>query len=182
MIKKRWNLGSVSSESAHRSCVPEVAKLVPRAASYPWSCVRVSKVVLVLKQEQGHGEKLRLGNVWQSWGPWRRGYWWKYSPVAARDLSILEVPVPWLNCQEQQQWWSGDSLGLGDNLCVLRGESQRRDLGPLEESCRLWVDPRHWTLSYLHGWGLVLLCSDCGQALVLSSWNKKAFNLFFFIL
>ena len=46
----RWSLlGSVSSESAHRCCVPDVAKTVAHAGSRTWSCVRVSQVVLVLK-------------------------------------------------------------------------------------------------------------------------------------
>jgi hypothetical protein len=57
----------------------EVAKVVRRAGSQTWSCVRVTQVVLILKAWRGHGEQLRLGTV--------RG----------RERSLLKV-------QPQRQW------------------------------------------------------------------------------
>jgi hypothetical protein len=84
---------------------------------------------------------------------WReivRGYWWKCSLVAAEDPSILEIPVPWDDHQEQQQQCSGWSqLESRRQAVCYRGQSQRNDLSPLEEPRRQWVNPRYWPLSYL---------------------------------
>lgn len=188
VIKKRpsslrWNLGSVSSEATHRSCVLEVIKLVSCAGNYSWSHVEVTQVVLVLKFVKGSWGATEACHCVADLEPLKRawrGCWWKCSPVVARDSSISEMSGPWDSCQEQQQWWSGANLSLGDSLCAaqVRAREVTRALWRSHED---WVDPRFWTLSYLHSWNLILLCSDCNCFLVLPSWSKKAFMLLFIL-
>jgi hypothetical protein len=42
----------------------------------------------------------------------------KVQPSCSRDSSVLEMPVPWDDHQEQQRREAG--LSLGDKLCVLQ--------------------------------------------------------------
>lgn len=57
----------------------------------------------------------------------------KMRAVAAIDSSILEMPVPWDNHQEQHQWRTGASQSLKDKLCVLQRMELKKDGVPLEE-------------------------------------------------
>jgi hypothetical protein len=64
------------------------------------------------------------GVTQRSWGlpPWRdpmRGYWG--SIIAAEDSSVLEMPVPWDDHQEQQHQWSTCCWNLEDKLCAKKG-------------------------------------------------------------
>ena len=48
------------------------------------------------------------------------------TPVVAENPTILKMPVPRDDHQEQQQQWSGASWSLEDKLCVLqRAEPER---------------------------------------------------------
>jgi hypothetical protein len=87
---------------------------------------------------------LRTEGVMQrSWGlaPGRepmKGYWW--SLVSVEDLSILEMPVPWDDHQEQQQQWSE----VNQSLECYRGQSWRSDASSLELPRRSCVDLGQW--------------------------------------
>lgn len=75
------------------------------------------------------------GSLQRNWGlaPRRepmRGNWWQCSPVAARDSSVLEMPVTWDDHQEQQhelELTGAYNWCLQDELCVLqRAEPEKR--------------------------------------------------------
>jgi hypothetical protein len=107
---------------AQRSCVPEIAQVVPHAAAVLdnvkespwWYCVWRHEGVMknswglaLWEAREGHWWRCSFSCSWwprtegvmqRSWGlaPWRvpmRGYWW--SLVAAEDQSVLEMTVPW---------------------------------------------------------------------------------------
>lgn len=173
----RWNLGSVSSEATHGSCVLEVIKLVSCAGNYSWSHVEVTQVVLVLKSMKGSWGATEACHCVADLEPLKkawRGCWWKCSPVVTRDSSIGQLPrtaavVEWSQPElRRQSVWAAQ----------VRARDVTRVLWRSHEDS---VDPRFWTLSYLHSWNLILLCSDCNCSLVLPSWSKKAFMLLFIL-
>ena len=51
------------------------------------------------------------------------------------------------------------SILLGSTASRVMTSSTELGLGSFREAPRSWVNPRHCMLSYLHGWGLVLLWS-----------------------
>ena len=94
--------------------------------------------------------------------PWRepmRGYWW--SLITVEDSSVLEMPVPYDDHQEQQQQWNTGSWILEDKLCATKGRAEEVTLEePLEEPRRSWVGSQtlnHWSLSFAF---------DCDCALI----------------
>ena len=164
---------------------------------------------MVLKAWRGHGEQLRLGtgsalerplvksSFSGSWSPrikgvmesgWdlaprrkpTRGYWWKCSLAVAEEPSILEMPLPWDDNQEQHQQWSGGNPEpRRQGMCAAEGRDKEMTQATWKnlEDCESWcVNPRYWTLSYLYCWSLVLIWSDCDCALVLPFWSKKVFS------
>jgi hypothetical protein len=46
-----------------------------------------------------------------------------YSPVAAEDNSVLEIPVLWDDHQEQQQQWGTGGCSLEDKVCATNGRA-----------------------------------------------------------
>lgn len=133
----KWSLlGYMSSRSAHRNCVPGAAKVDSR---------RVTHVMLGLKAWECCREQLRCGTVWQSRRLPRRGYWWKWSPVAVENPNMLEISHHGMNAKGSSRCRMELAWSKEINLCVqnLRAE-QNSDPSPLEEP-RLLVDPRHCT-------------------------------------
>lgn len=133
----RWSLlGYMSSRSAHRNCVPGAAKVDSR---------RVTHVMLGLKAWECCREQLRCGTVWRSRRLPRRGYWWKWSPVAVENPNMLEISHHGMNAKGSSRRRMELAWSKEINLCVqnLRAE-QNSDPSPLEEP-RLLVDHRHCT-------------------------------------
>jgi hypothetical protein len=119
---------------------------------------------------RGHCWRCSLSGSWRprieevtqrSWGLtwWKepmRSYLWMCSPVAAEDISVLEMPVPWDDHQEQPQQWSTGSWNLEDKVCATKsraGEWRRPWRSP--EDCKL--DPRHWMVGV---WFLLLIVTE----------------------
>lgn len=180
----RWNLGSVSSEATHGSCVLEVIKLVSCAGNYSWSHVEVTQVVLVLKFVKGSWGATEACHCVADLEPLKRawrGCWWKCSPVVARDSSISEMSGPWDSCQEQQQWWSGANLSLGDSLCELRRLEPEMWPGSFGGVMKTqWIpDFGHWVIYTAEIW-------FCSVQIVTVPWFfprevRKRFVTFYFI-
>lgn len=104
-----------------------------------------------------------------------RGYWWKWNPVVAEDLGFWRCQCRGMatkNCStggmEPAKAWKTSR--------VFCGRSFRRQLRPLKEPRRSWVNFKYWTLSYLHCCSLVLLWFGCDCAKVLRSWGKKVIS------
>lgn len=106
---------------------------------------RVTHVILGLKAWECCREQLRCGTVWQSRRLPRRGYWWKWSPVAVENPNMLEISHHGMNAKGSSRCRMELAWSKEINLCVqnLRAE-QNSDPSPLEEP-RLLVDPRHCT-------------------------------------
>ena len=52
-----------------------------------------------------------------------RGYLSKCSPVAVEDSSVLAMPIPWDDHQNQQQQWSTGNWSLEDKVCATKGRA-----------------------------------------------------------
>lgn len=70
---------------------------------------------------------------------------------------------------------------LKDQLCAVGSSGGELGWQAISEPRRLWVSPRHRTLSFLQGWSLVLLHCEDNCALVLPFGNKQAHNLFWIV-
>ena len=181
---------------AHRSCVPETAKVVPPAEavlgngkeSLRWywfwkheGVMKSSWGSALWEAMEGHWWRCSLSFNWQSrtegamqrrWGlaPWEepiRDCWW--SLVTVEDSSVLEMPVPWDDHQERQQQWSTGSWSLEDKLCATKDKAEEVTK-PLEEPRRSWVGSQA-----LNSWSLIF-AFDCDCALIFfTSWRKKLF-------
>ena len=105
--------------------------------------------------------------------PWKepmRGYLWKCSTAAAEDSSVLEMPVPWDDHQEQQQQWSTGSESVEDKLIYYKQQSWKSESSPWRSpGDRSWVDPRHWKVRV---W--FCFCLWLGPN-IFPSWSKKVF-------
>ena len=102
--------------------------------------------------------------------PWRepmRGYWW--SLITVEDSSVLEMPVPCDDHQEQQQQWSTGSWSLEDKLCATKGRAGEvtQALGGAQKIMSWIPDIGHLEFEFCF-W--LWLCPD-----MFPSWRKKVF-------
>lgn len=81
----------------------------------------------------------------------RRGYWWKSSPFAAGDPSIMGQPPRTIATIKPRQ------PGATDRLCVLCMVQSELSCLSLLEPRGSWVDPSHWVLSNFTA-GVVWFC------------------------
>ena len=102
----------------------------------PWKAIgeSVPSVVIDSPGLKGSCKGMRLSTVKKAY----ERLWW--SIVAVEDPSILEMPVPWDDHQEQQWQWRGSIWTYSAN----RGQSWRSDTSSLEMYKRSCVDLRHW--------------------------------------
>ena len=118
--------------------------------------------------------------------PWRepmRGYWW--SLITEEDSSVLEMPVPCDDHQEQQQQWSTGSWSLEDKLCATKGRAGKvmqalggarkivswiPDIEPLEFWVLLLVVTVPWYVSLLKEESILV------EPTVERLWNFKRLN------
>lgn len=103
-------------------------------------------------------------------------------PSCNGDWSILEMPVLWDDCQEEQQQESVACLSLSNKLHELTVYDRDRETmfkalwSP--EACEWSPDMKNGAL---YGWTLVLTLFDCHGVLVIPSWSKKMCNLHFIL-
>ena len=110
----------------------------------------------------------------RSWGfvPWRqpmRDYWWKYSPVAARDLTFWRCQYLVITTKKWSQLEPRRQVVF---TAVGRAGKATQAIYRIPEDCE-WISD-NGTLDYLYCWHLVLLGSDGAHSLL-----KKVFNFDF---
>lgn len=122
-IKKRPALlrqslvGSVSSESAHGSCIPEVASSIPHSGRQTWLCVSVSPGGTEGVEESGRAAEARhcVAELEFPESPGEPAG--DVQPSCSRDPSTLSR-------HSEQRLLSGASPGAGD-ICVCCRRCQR---------------------------------------------------------
>ena len=136
--------------------------------------------LLVLTYPGGTGFEGMNGVMENSWAlaPWtkpRRGYWWRCSPVAAEDPSILEILVSWGDHQEQHQPCCGATWKA---VCTAEGGTGS-DPSPLRDSRRSWVGPSYRMLSYLYCWLCFAQIVTGPQFFPLKVWKDLSYFWFY---
>lgn len=94
----------------------------------------------------------------------RRGYCWKYRPVAVEALGMLEIPVSLEDHQEQQQLWSRLSQSRKDKLWVLQRDEPGNWPTPIQYSAEdhEWVPHiEHRLFTLLGVWFYLFRISLC---------------------
>ena len=76
------------------------------------------------------------------------------------DSSVLEMPIPCHDHQEQQQQWSTGSWSLEDKLCATKGRAGEvtHALGGAQKIVSWILDIEQWSLSFAFGCDCALIC------------------------
>lgn len=153
-------------------------------SSCSWSCDRrITQVALALKAGGGHGQQVKLGTVWQGWIPWkepRRGSLVAETRAQLQQKAIDSGDASTMRCLSRTS--TGMAWSLEAKLCGLQRTEPEKWPRPFEEAQQLKSESQTSGQWIIHTVGSsILLCSDCDCALVLPSWNKKVFNLFFIL-
>lgn len=82
----------------------------------------VASIAVKSQNWRARGAKLRLWHLWQGQSPWRepRESYWDGGGRA------VEMSVPWVDHQGQQQAWRGARLGLGQAVSTADGTVRSR--------------------------------------------------------